>query len=157
MTVFSLIWLFVTAWTIARQAPLLMKFFRQAHWSGFLFWGSSQHGDQTCISCIGGQFLYHWHHLDMSHPTDCIFHEGRDHICLFVLSFLTVGRLHSLLSALPAREWFSMHTLKNIDPNSFLLALLNRGGRNEDTTVSLKDSWSLESLEKKAPAWKDSG
>ena len=38
---FSSIWLFVTPWTIARQAPLSMGFSRQKYWSGlgiFLEW-----------------------------------------------------------------------------------------------------------------------
>ena len=32
---FSQVWLFVTLWTITRQPPLSMKYFRQEHWSGF--------------------------------------------------------------------------------------------------------------------------
>ena len=31
---FSRVWLFVTPWTVARQAPLSMRFSRQEHWSG---------------------------------------------------------------------------------------------------------------------------
>ena len=31
---FSRVWLFVTLWTVARQAPLSMRFSRQEHWSG---------------------------------------------------------------------------------------------------------------------------
>ena len=31
---FSCVWLFVTPWTIARQAPLSMGFSRQEYWSG---------------------------------------------------------------------------------------------------------------------------
>ena len=31
---FSLVWLFVTLWTVARQAPLSMGFSRQEYWSG---------------------------------------------------------------------------------------------------------------------------
>ena len=34
---FSLVWLFVTLWAIALQAPLSMGFFRQEHWSGLPF------------------------------------------------------------------------------------------------------------------------
>ena len=33
----SPVWLFVTPWTVARQAPLFMEFFRQQHWSGLPF------------------------------------------------------------------------------------------------------------------------
>ena len=31
---FSCVWLFVTLWTVALQAPLSMGFSRQEHWSG---------------------------------------------------------------------------------------------------------------------------
>ena len=33
----SLVWLFVTPWTVAYQAPPSMGFFRQEHWSGLSF------------------------------------------------------------------------------------------------------------------------
>ena len=50
--------LFVTPWTVARQAPLSMGFLRQEYWSGLQFpspWDLSR--DQTCISCIAGGFF----------------------------------------------------------------------------------------------------
>ena len=34
---FSHVWLFVTPWTVARQAPLSMEFFRQEYWSELPF------------------------------------------------------------------------------------------------------------------------
>ena len=34
---FSRVQLFVTLWTVAYQAPLSMRFFRQEYWSGLLF------------------------------------------------------------------------------------------------------------------------
>ena len=34
---FSHVWLFVTPWTVAHQAPLTMGFFRQEYWSGLPF------------------------------------------------------------------------------------------------------------------------
>ena len=37
LSCFSLVPLFVTAWTIAHQAPPSMGFFRQEYWSGLLF------------------------------------------------------------------------------------------------------------------------
>ena len=37
MYVLSHVWLFSTSWTVACQAPLSMKFFRQEYWSGFPF------------------------------------------------------------------------------------------------------------------------
>ena len=47
-------------WTVARQAPLSMEFFRQEHWSGLLF---PSPGDlptpriEPWICCIAGKFL----------------------------------------------------------------------------------------------------
>ena len=37
LSCFSLVWLFVTPWTIAHQAPLSMGFPRQEYWSGLPF------------------------------------------------------------------------------------------------------------------------
>ena len=37
MCVFSPVQLFVTLWTVTRQAPLSMGFSRQEYWSGLLF------------------------------------------------------------------------------------------------------------------------
>ena len=58
----SRVHLFVTPWTVARQAPLSMGFSR-----GILeqvtisfFKESSQPKDRTLISCIGRWILYHW-------------------------------------------------------------------------------------------------
>ena len=48
---------------VAHQAPLSMGFSRQEHWSGLPFLspgGSFRSRDQTCISCMGRQILYHW-------------------------------------------------------------------------------------------------
>ena len=46
---------FVTPWTVARQAPLSMRFSRQAYWNGadiYSLRGSSRPKDRTCISCV---------------------------------------------------------------------------------------------------------
>ena len=51
--VLSHVRLFVTPWTVARQAPLSMGFSRQEYWSGLPFpppGESSQPRDQTCIT-----------------------------------------------------------------------------------------------------------
>ena len=37
LSCFSFVWLFVTPWTIAHQAPLFMEFSRQVTWSGLPF------------------------------------------------------------------------------------------------------------------------
>jgi len=46
--------LFVILWTVARQAPLCVGFFRQECWSGLSAFstGSSLPRDQTIVSCI---------------------------------------------------------------------------------------------------------
>ena len=69
LSCFSLVWLFVTLRTVARQAPLSMGFSRQE----ILGWialpasrESSQPRDPTSVSyvsSIGRRVLYHWHHL----------------------------------------------------------------------------------------------
>ena len=58
------VWLFVTPWTTALQAPLSTGFSRQEYWlvmpSSI---GSSWPRDQTevsVISCIGSWIVYHW-------------------------------------------------------------------------------------------------
>ena len=53
--------LFVTPWTVARQAPLSMGFPDKSTGVGchFLLWGSSQSRDQTCASAspeMAGRF-----------------------------------------------------------------------------------------------------
>ena len=52
------IWLFVTTWTAARQAPLSMGFPRQEYWTEFSFpsKGSSQPSVETCISWKADSF-----------------------------------------------------------------------------------------------------
>ena len=57
---FSYVWLSVTPWTIAHQAPLSMGFFRQEYWSGFCISssrGSSQPRDWTCVFCTANRFF----------------------------------------------------------------------------------------------------
>ena len=57
LSCFSPIWLFVTLWTVTRQAPLSMWFSRQEYWSGLPFPSSGDHPDlgikfarQECLS-----------------------------------------------------------------------------------------------------------
>ena len=58
----SCVWLFVSPWTGACQAPLFLGFSRQKYWSGLPFPPPRDPPTrvQTCISCIGRQILYHW-------------------------------------------------------------------------------------------------
>ena len=61
------VWLFVTPWTVAHEAPLSMEFSRQEYWSGLSSSrGFSRSRDQTHISCVfwtGWQILYQLRHL----------------------------------------------------------------------------------------------
>ena len=62
LSCFSHVQLFAILWTVDHQAPLLMGFSRQEHWSGLpcsSFRGSSRPRDRTCICrfCIAGRFL----------------------------------------------------------------------------------------------------
>ena len=55
MCTLSWVWLYVTPWSIACQAPLPMEFSRQEYWRGLPFppsGGSSQPRDWTCICCV---------------------------------------------------------------------------------------------------------
>ena len=58
------VWLFVTPWTVALQAPLSSGFFqaRIVEWVAFSFSrGASQPRDQTwvsCVCCIAGRFFF---------------------------------------------------------------------------------------------------
>ena len=58
----SHVWLFVTPWTVAHQAPLPMGFLRQEYWSGLPFPTpgdlSNPEACISCISCIGRYILY---------------------------------------------------------------------------------------------------
>ena len=58
--------LFAILWTIARQPPLSIRFSRQEYWTGLPCpppGDLSDPGNQTCISWIGRQVLYHQRHL----------------------------------------------------------------------------------------------
>ena len=61
----SRVWLFVTLWTIAQQAPLCMKFSRQEHWSGLPFPisgdlpGSGIKPTSPASPALASRFFYH--------------------------------------------------------------------------------------------------
>ena len=67
---FSHVWLCVTLWTVACQAPLTKGFSRQEHWSGLPCPPSGDLPDAGIepeshyVSFIGRLVLYHWHHLE---------------------------------------------------------------------------------------------
>ena len=75
MCVFSCLWLFETPWTVAHQTLLSMEFSRQEYWSGlsFPFPGdlpnTGTEPTVSCVSCIGGQIIYHCttHHSGSPH------------------------------------------------------------------------------------------
>ena len=58
----SSVWLFVTPWTVAHQAPLSLGFSRQEYWSGLPFPspGDLPNRDWTWVSCIVGRFFTIW-------------------------------------------------------------------------------------------------
>ena len=69
VVVLSCVRLVATPWTVALQAPLSMGFSRKEYWGGLPF---PPPGDlpnsgielaSLCVSCIGRQILYHYHHL----------------------------------------------------------------------------------------------
>ena len=50
-----------TPWTVARQAPLFMRFSRQEYWSGYsLLQVSSKPRDGIWVSCIASRFFTIW-------------------------------------------------------------------------------------------------
>ena len=58
--VLSRVWLLVTPWTVARQAPLSMEFSRQEHWSGLSFptLGDLSHpGIKPASPALSGRFF----------------------------------------------------------------------------------------------------
>ena len=68
------VWLFMTLWTIAWQAPLSMGFSRQEYWSRLSCpssRGSSWPRGQThvsCVFCTGRRIVYHWEAPKYHHP-----------------------------------------------------------------------------------------
>ena len=65
LSCFSHVQLFVTLWTVARQAHLSVRFSRQEYWSGLSFPPSGHLPDSgiepksLCLSSTGRQVLYH--------------------------------------------------------------------------------------------------
>ena len=57
----SCVWLFVTAWTVAHQAPLSMEFSRQESWSGLPFSspGDGDHREQASVHGADPRALRH--------------------------------------------------------------------------------------------------
>ena len=60
------VFLFVTLWSVACQAPLSMEFSPQEYWSEFPFPSPRDLPNSgielvsSCTSCIGRWILYHW-------------------------------------------------------------------------------------------------
>ena len=75
----SPVWLFVTPWTVAWQAPLLMEFSRQEYWCGLLFPISGDLPDSrarihdSCVSGIDRWILYLWGTWEAFSAIICIF------------------------------------------------------------------------------------
>ena len=105
---FSHVRLFATPWTVARQAPLSVRFSRQEYWSGLPCPAPGDlpnPGDQTSVSCTGRQVLDHQHHLlsqntllpttshclKFSHGFLCLFLVNSFRIHLFLTSNFVLG------------------------------------------------------------------
>ena len=61
---YSLVLPFAILWTVARQAPLSVRFSRQEYWSGLPFPSPGDLLDPviepvSCVFCIGRWILYH--------------------------------------------------------------------------------------------------
>ena len=84
LSCFSCVWLLVTLWTVALQAPLSMGFPRQEYWSGLPFSSLGNLPDpgiEQCLLC-----LLHWQAGSLSlvppgkpiwHIADCIKHYNK--------------------------------------------------------------------------------
>ena len=62
-SVLTHVWLFVTSWTVAHQAPLSMEFSREEYWSGLPFPSPrdlSNPGIEPGSICIAGKFFTIW-------------------------------------------------------------------------------------------------
>ena len=60
LSIFSLVWLFVTLWTVTLQAPLSMGFSRQEYWSG--------------LPCSSLGYLPNWRLLCLLHSQTVLYH-----------------------------------------------------------------------------------
>ena len=75
---FSCVWLFVTLWTVAHQAPLSMEFSRQEYWSGLLCPPPGDHPDpgikplSQASPALAGGFFTLAHHLGSPPKTNHI-------------------------------------------------------------------------------------
>ena len=74
---FSCVWLFVTLWTVASQAPLSMGFSKQEYWSGLpcpppgdlpdpgiepvFHAASASQGDSLLLSHLGSPYIFYMH------------------------------------------------------------------------------------------------
>ena len=72
----SHVWLFVTPWTVAYQAPTSMEFSRQEYWSGFPF---PSPGDWTQGLPLCRQMLYLLSHIQ----SNTIIGQSLNHVQLF--------------------------------------------------------------------------
>ena len=75
---FSHVWLFMTLWTVAHQAPMSMEFSSQEHWSGLLC--PPDLPDLQFNPCRGSQFDHLLHLLHWQADSLPLSHLGSPHI-----------------------------------------------------------------------------
>ena len=93
----SCVWLSVTPWTAACQAPLSMGFPRQGDWSGLPFPPPGDlpaPRDQTHVCCTSRQILYHLNHQES--PPTVIRCCQAHHLCSSRLISLPICALRSV-------------------------------------------------------------
>ena len=120
------VWLFVTPWTVAHQAPLSMKFSRQKYWSGLPWPSCPQNWTRVSyVSCTGSWVLYQSRHLGsplLVIPAYEFSLGSLDTKCLEVSCFCLVPPLlHSTTDIIRKPDWAHV---KFLAPGLCLLALL---------------------------------
>ena len=131
-----LVWLFAIPWTVACQAPLLMKYSRQENWSGLSFSSPGDfpdpgiHSGQSwpCVSCLAGRFFTIWATREIVKPvlrfvtflvTAVISSCSNVFINQSVLDYVLVKNIHKLLVICNHKRFFIAHTIGTLSYSGF--------------------------------------
>ena len=120
----SCVWLFVTLWTVAHQAPQSMGFSRQEYWSGLpcpSSRGSSWSRDWTCISCvscIAGEFFTCWAIREA--PNMCI-SSVQWLSCVRLFATPWIAARQASLSVTNSRSSPKLMSIESVMPSSHLI------------------------------------